>query len=552
MKNKGLFKKTLVLVMVFAFISSGVMAQELDISVLFTNDTHGRVEEGAYAGMGFAKVSTIVNDYQSKKDDVLLLDSGDTFHGQNIVNLSEGESIVKILNHMGYDALTVGNHDFNYGQERLKELNEMTDFPILGANLDPQLVDDYVIKDIDGFKVGIFGLATPETTYKTHPKNVEGLEFLNPVQIAKDMVDELKDQTDMIIVLSHLGMSEGSEYTSIDVAEEVEGIDLIVDGHSHHALEEGKMVNDVLIVQAGEYDKNVGVVDIAISDNKISEMKASLVTKEDAENIAKDQKILDLIAEIEKQNEEITSEVVGKTAVELNGERENVRTGETNLGSLIGDAMLSAVDAEVAITNGGGIRSSIDKGEITRGEIISVLPFGNTVVVKNIKGSELLNAVEHGLSEYPAHEGLFPQVAGISFVFAKDRPAGERVLEIKVNGKSLDYDKNYKVATNDFMAAGGDGYTMFEDTETHQEAGGLEEVLMKYIKENGTVFPEVKGRIIPVKVKNDNYIYEIEKGDTLGEVASYFDIELSTIVQANNIDNANMIQVGQEIVIPVK
>ncbi len=552
MKNKGLFKKTLVLVMVFLFISSGVMAQELDISVLFTNDTHGRVEEGAYAGMGFAKVSTIVNDYRSKKDDVLLLDSGDTFHGQNIVNLSEGESIVKILNHMGYDALTVGNHDFNYGQERLKELNKMTDFPILGANLNPQLFDDYVIKDIDGFKVGIFGLATPETTYKTHPKNVEGLEFLNPVQIAQDMVDELKEQTDMIIVLSHLGMSEGSEYTSIDVAEEVQGIDLIVDGHSHHALEEGKMVNDVLIVQAGEYDKNVGVVDIAISDNMISEMKASLVTKEDASDIAKDQKILDLIAEIEKQNEEITSEVVGKTAVELNGERENVRTGETNLGSLIGDAMISAVDAEVAITNGGGIRSSIDKGEITRGEVISVLPFGNTVVVKNVKGSELLNAVEHGLSEYPAHEGLFPQVAGISFVFAKDRPAGERVLEIEVNGKPLDYDKIYKVATNDFMAAGGDGYTMFEGTETHQEAGGLEEILMQYIKEHGTVSPETKGRIISVKVKNDNYIYEIEKGDTLGEVASYFDMELSNIVQANNIDNANMIHVGQEIVIPVK
>ena len=137
-------------------------------------------------------------------------------------------------------------------------------------------------------------------------------------------------------------------------------------------------------------------------------------------------------------------------------------------------------------------------------------------------------------------------------MFAKDRPAGERVLEIEVNGKALDYDKTYKVATNDFMAAGGDGYTMFEGTETHQEAGGLEEVLMQYIKEHGTVSPEVKDRIIPVKVKNDNYIYEIEKGDTLGEVASYFDIELSTIVQANNIDNANMIQVGQEIVIPVK
>ncbi|MGM0438067.1 MAG: 5'-nucleotidase C-terminal domain-containing protein [Bacillota bacterium] len=552
MRKKGLFKKVFILVMALVFISSGVMAQDADISVLFTNDTHGRVEEGSYAGMGFAKVSTIVKNYRAEKDNVILLDSGDTFHGQNIVNLSEGESMVKILNHMGYDALTVGNHDFNFGQDQLQKLNEMTDFPILGANLEPKLVDEYVIKDIDGFKVGIFGLATPETAYKTHPKNVEGLEFLDPVQTAKDMVAELEDETDMIIALSHLGMSEGSDYTSIDVAENVEGIDLIVDGHSHHALEEGRMVNDVLIVQAGEYDKNVGVVDIAIRDNKIDSMKASLITKEDAEDIEKDQTILDLVADIKAENEEITSEVIGKTAVELNGEREYVRTGETNLGSLLGDAMLAAVDAEVAITNGGGIRASIDKGEITRGEIISVLPFGNTVVVKKLKGSDLLNAVEHGLSEYPAHEGLFPQVAGMSFVFAEDRPAGERVLEIEVDGKPLEHDKMYKVVTNDFMAAGGDGYTMFEGTETHQEAGGLEEVLMQYIDEKGTVSPTVKGRIISVEVQNDNYVYEVKQGDMLRKIASYFDVSLSTLIKANNIENPDMIHVGQEIVVPVK
>ncbi|HKL75598.1 MAG TPA: 5'-nucleotidase C-terminal domain-containing protein, partial [Halanaerobiales bacterium] len=455
MIKNDLMKKVLILVLALVFISSGVMAQDIEFSILHTNDTHGRVEEGDYAGMGFAKVSTLVNNYR-EDGEVLLLDAGDTFHGQNIVNLSEGESIVRILNHMGYDALTVGNHDFNYGQERLKELNEMTDFPILGANLEPQLVDDYVIKEIDGFRVGIFGLATPETAYKAHPKLVEGLEFMDPVEVSKKMVEELQGKTDMIIALSHLGMSEGSDYTSIDVAEEVEGIDLIVDGHSHHALEEGRMVNDVLIVQAGEYDKNVGIVEINVSDNEITEMTASLFTKENSQDLEKDPEVVELVEEIKAENEEITSEVIGNTAVELNGERQYVRTGETNLGSLLGDAMLDAVDADVAITNGGGIRASIDKGEITRGEVVTVLPFGNIVEVKEIKGSTLLEAVEHGLSKYPAHEGLFPQVAGMSFVFAKDRPAGERVLEIEVNGKPLDHDKMYKVATNDFMAAGGD------------------------------------------------------------------------------------------------
>src|SRR6056297_966049 len=551
MIKNDLMKKVLILVLALVFISSGVMAQDLEFSILHTNDTHGRVEEGDYAGMGFAKVSTLVNNYR-EDGEVLLLDAGDTFHGQNIVNLSEGESIVRILNHMGYDALTVGNHDFNYGQDRLKELNEMTDFPILGANLEPQLVDDYVIKEIDGFRSGIFGLATPETAYKAHPKLVEGLEFMDPVEVSKKMVEELQGKTDMIIALSHLGMSEGSDYTSIDVAEEVEGIDLIVDGHSHHALEEGRMVNDVLIVQAGEYDKNVGIVEINVSDNEITEMTASLFTKENSQDLEKDPEVVKLVEEIKAENEEITSEVIGRTAVELNGERQYVRTGETNLGSLLGDAMLDAVDADVAITNGGGIRASIDKGEITRGEIVTVLPFGNIVEVKEIKGSTLLEAVEHGLSKYPAHEGLFPQVAGMSFVFAKDRPAGERVLEIEVNGKPLDHDKMYKVATNDFMAAGGDGYTMLKDAETTLLAGGLEEVLMQYISAKGTVSPEKKGRIIGVEVKNDNYVYEVKKGDMLREIASYFDVSLSTLIQANNIENPNLIYVGQEIVVPVK
>ena len=549
--KKGILKVSFVFLLVIA-LSTGVIAADMEFTILHTNDTHGRVEEGKYAGMGFAKISSIVEDYRSKKNNVLLLDAGDTFHGQTIVNLNEGESTVKILNKMGYDAMAVGNHDFNYGQERLKELNEMTDFPILGANLDPELVDSYIIKDINGFKVGIFGLATPETTFKTHPKNVKGLTFEDPVEVSRDMVEKLQDKTDMIIALSHLGMSEGSKHTSTEVAKKVKGIDLIVDGHSHHVLKEGKKVNNTLIVQAGEYDKNVGIVNVKVSDIKIAEMNAELFTKKEAAEIKPDQDVLDLIAEIKDQNDKITSEVIGKTAVVLNGERAEVRTGETNLGDLITDAMLDAVDADVAITNGGGIRASIDKGKVTRGEVITVLPFGNTVIVKEIKGSTLFNAVEHGLSEYPAHEGLFPQIGGMSFVFAKDRPAGERVLKIWVNGKPLNHDKTYRVATNDFMAAGGDGYTMFKGTETYQEAGGLEEILMKYINEKGTVSPGKDGRIIPVEVKGSKYQYKIRKGDTLKEIADKFNINLSKLVEINEIDNADLIYEGEEILIPTK
>jgi len=546
-------KRVLIVTMVFVLMFSllgTALAQEMDFTVLFTNDTHGRVEEGGYAGMGFPKLATLVKDYRSKGD-VLLLDSGDTFHGQTIVNLNEGEAIVNIMNEMGYDAMTLGNHDFNFGQERIKELDEMSDFPLLAANLDPLLVEPYVIKEIEGMKIGIFGLATPETTYKTHPKNVEGLTFRDPAVVAQEMVDELSGQVDMIIALAHLGISEESEFTSRKVAENVSGIDLIVDGHSHHALEEGMMVNNTLIVQAGEYDKNLGVVEVKMVDGAVEDLKASLVTKEEAEDVEKDSDILAQIEEIKAENEEITSAVVGKTSVELNGEREYVRTGETNLGNLLTDAMLAKVDADVAITNGGGIRASIGEGEITKGEIITVLPFGNTTIVKKLTGAQLLDVVEHGVSQYPAHEGLFPQVGGIRIIFDGDLPAGERVIDLKVQGEPIEYDGVYHVATNDFMAAGGDGYETFASTETVVEAGGLEEVLMEYISNKGTVAPVREGRIIEVDKEGNNYIYDVSKGDYLAKISKMFNVKIDAIMEANNIESANMIYVGQEIAIPM-
>src|SRR6056297_929026 len=548
MKRKFLVT-TLVLVMSLTLVGT-VLAQDGSLTILHTNDTHGRVEEGSYAGMGFPKLATLVNQYRNEGN-VLLLDAGDTFHGQTIVNLNEGEAIIDIMNEMGYDAMTLGNHDFNFGQERIKELEEMANFPIVAANLDPALVEPYVIKEINGIRVGIFGLATPETEYKTHPKNVEGLTFRSPSEAAQEMVDELEGQTDMIIALSHLGLSEGSEYTSRRVAENVSGIDVIIDGHSHTALEEGLMVNGTLIAQAGEYDKNLGVVDVSISEGEVT-AQASLITKEDAADVQKDEAVLSVIEEVQAENEEITSAVVGKTTVELDGERANVRSGETNLGNLVADSMLAKTEADVAITNGGGIRASIDEGEVTKGEVITVLPFGNTTVVKKLTGAQLLDAVEHGLSQYPALEGLFPQVAGMKIVFDGDRPAGERVISLKVKGEPVDHDAVYEVATNDFMAAGGDGYEVFQGTETVIEAGGLEELVMNYISQRGTVAPKVEGRIIEVDQQNGNYVYTVEEGDYLAKISRMFNVKVDAIVEANNLENRSMIYVGQELTIPTE
>jgi 5'-nucleotidase len=473
--------------------------EEVLISIVHTNDTHARVEAGSYDGMGLDKVATIVNNVKAANPNTLVLDAGDALHGQTIATLVEGESIIKIFNEIGYDAMTAGNHDFNYGKERLLELADMANFPILGANVYKanyeNFLPEYVIKEVGGVKVGIFGLATPETKFKSHPKNTEGLEFFDSVIIGKLMVAKLQDKADVIVALSHLGLDQSSTERSDLIAEYVDGIDLIVDGHSHTVLEEGMMVGDTMIVQAGEYDKNVGRVDILVKNGKVSSMTAKLITKEEGEALEADPGVVAIVEEIKEANDLITEEIIGSTEIKLEGAREFVRTGETNLGNLITDSMVEFTGADVALTNGGGIRDSIQIGDITVGDVITVLPFGNYVVTIDVTGAELVEALEHGLQAYPETLGAFPHIAGMNVVFDPSQEVGSRVVEVTVGGEELDMEATYSLATNDFLAAGGDDYTMFGGKELTALYPGLDEILIEYIKEYGTEGSPVEGRI---------------------------------------------------------
>jgi 2',3'-cyclic-nucleotide 2'-phosphodiesterase (5'-nucleotidase family) len=473
--------------------------ESVKITIVHTNDIHSRVSEGSYAGMGYDRVATIVKNEMVMNPNTIVMDAGDAFHGQTIATLNDGESIVKIMNAVGYDIMTAGNHDFNYGQERLLELAEMADFPIVCSNVFTEEYESflpaYEIMEYDGVKVAVFGLATPATTYMTHPDNVMGLTFFDPVVIAKMMVAQLEDEADIIVCLSHLGV-EGM-CTSEKVAMYVDGIDVIVDGHSHTVMETGRLINDTLIVQAGEYTKNVGIVNLELKDGMLMK-SAKLITKEEAMEMEADADIIALIDQIEAENDVITSVVVGSTDIHLDGERADVRTGETNLGNLITDAMLDVSGADIAFTNGGGIRASIDIGDITKGDVITVLPFGNYVVTKDITGAQIVAALEVGISDYPEAKGAFPHIAGMDVVFDPSMEAGSRVVSVEINGEPMDMEMTYSLATNDFMAAGGDGYVMFEEADITGEYPGLDEVLIDYIQENGTDGSPVEGRILPL------------------------------------------------------
>ncbi len=483
--------------------------EEVMITIVHTNDTHARVEAGGYDGMGFERVATIVKQMEAANPNTLVLDAGDAFHGQTIAQLNEGESIVKIFNEIGYDAMTPGNHDFNYGKERLLELDEMAEFPIVAANVMyedySEFLPGYTIKEVDGVKIGVFGISTPETKYKSHPKNTEGLDIFDPVIASKFMVAKLEDDVDVIVGLVHLGLDESSEHTSRLVAENVEGIDILVDGHSHSELTEGLMVGNTLIAQAGGYDNNVGIIDLVVKNGMVTSKTARLINKEEAADLDPDPAITAIIAEVQEINDLITEEFVVTSDIDLEGERENVRAGETNLGNLITDAMIDFTGADVALTNGGGIRASIPAGDITVGDVITVLPFGNYVVTIDVTGAELVQALEHGLSAYPETLGAFPHIAGMNVVFDPSQEVGSRVVEVTVDGEELDPEAIYSLATNDFLGAGGDDYTMFGDNEITALYPGLDEILIEYIREYGTEGSPVEGRI--QTVDEVSYLY---------------------------------------------
>ncbi|NLW41299.1 MAG: LysM peptidoglycan-binding domain-containing protein [Tissierellia bacterium] len=574
-KNKGLLGLFLSLVLVLGLIIGPVQnpafAEEgnvVKLTIVHTNDVHSRVTGNDNDLIGYARLATLVKELR-EAGNLILLDAGDTTHGLPIATVSNGESIIRLMNQIGYDAMVPGNHDFNYGYERLVELNEMADFPILAANVvkedETRDLQEYTIIEIDGLKVGIFGLTTQETTYKSNPKNTEGLEFRDPVAVAEEMVVKLEEEgVDLIIALAHIGVDEESHPKATDVAERVEGIDIIVDGHSHTKLDEGKLVGDTLIVQAGEHLKNIGLVDIEFVDGEIAKKEAKLISFEEALELEEDEEISKEIARLEEENQKILSVAIGQSNVELVGEREVVRAGESNLGNLATDAMLDITGADVAMTNGGGIRASIPAGEITKGNVLEVFPFGNYIVVLELTGEEILNALEHGVDTYPELAGKFPHVAGMTYKIDPSKEAGNRIVELLVDGEPIELDKSYTLATNDFMAVGGDGYTMFEDAPIVGEFEGLDEALIKYIEKIGVVEYEVEGRITAIEeVPAEEVVEETEEvgvadtyivkvGDVLWKIAEKYGLTWERLAEFNKLQNPHLIFPNQKILIPAQ
>lgn len=481
------------------------------LTILHTNDPHGRLQaDSGGQWWGYARIATVVEEVRSEAEHVLLLDAGDVLHGTNIVNLFQGKSVIDVMNAMGYDAWALGNHDFNYGQTVLLTRTTEAQFPALAANVVETATGElapfataYVVKQVGGLKVAIFGLSTPDTVWATHPNNVVGLEFLDPIAVATELVPELREQADVVIALTHLGYEQ-----DLELAEQVDGIDLIIGGHSHTRIDTPELVNGTIIAQAYEYGKVVGRVDLLFHGKQLVGYQGWLIPV--TASVAEDAAIKAIVDDYAAQLAAELSQEIGETLVHLDGERPNVRTRETNLGNLITDAMREAMNADVAFTNGGGIRASIVTGTITLGDVYTVLPFDNFLVSIDLTGAQLLAALEHGFRSYPAQLGGFPHLSGMRVAFDPAQPAGSRVVMAEVNGVALDPAATYTVATNDFMAAGGDDYTMFTTGTNYTDSGlYLRDVVADYIRTNSPVNPTIEGRITTVTAPAPSFIWRL-------------------------------------------
>ncbi len=509
------------LLVAFAFHHFIVPNQGFSLRLLHTNDHHAHLEpvtvDQRQLG-GISRRKTLIDRLRdTNPTPTLLLDAGDIFQGTLYFNRYFGQADLPFYNDLNYTAVAAGNHEFDQGQQVLANFLKSANFPMLSANIEMAdisplqgLILPWIIEEVEGEKIGILGLTTRETEILSSPG--EGIEFNDEVMAAKTAVEELTQQgINKIVALTHIGL-----FQDLKLAEKVDGIDIIIGGHSHTPL--GQMLgaklpypivkktpngNTVLVATDWEWGKFLGDLQVQFDDKgHIQKWKGDPHAIDD--NIQPSAEFEQKLQAFKQPLEKLRQTVIGQTLVKLEGDRAKIRTKETNLGNLIADAMLNQLKvdwADVALVNAGGIRSSIPPGNITLGQVLEVLPFNNTITRLDLTGEQLKQALEHGVSGVETGEGGFCHVSGIRFTWNPNKPVGYRITDVKIieqNGieKLLDIAATYRVVTNDFMMKGGDGYQVLTQGKNQVDTGFLlSDTVTDYIESQS-----------PINLKADNRI----------------------------------------------
>lgn len=490
------FTKTAILCLVaalFLVFSASALAEPVEITIFHTNDVHGNVDTSS--GMGYAMAAAYVNAMRAESENVLLFDVGDVFHGLPFANMTEGDAIVDILNAMEYDAWVPGNHDYNYGMDRLIELSQMLTFPTVLCNLsddDGNLAfQPYTIIETGGAKIGVIGVDAPALKLSMEPKSFGEYELTDGIEAVAAAAREIADSTDAIVVLCHWGYT-GEDPSSAALAQ-IPGVDLVIDGHTHEAFENGVQVEGgALIVSTGEHLNNLGVVRMVVNEGGVTELTASLIPDPE---VYSDQSIEQMIKVLREEYDEVASEVLTTVDVRLEGEREALRTQETNLSNLVTDAVMEKTGADMVMLNAGTFRISIEPGDLTRGDVATLMPYGNIVQTVYATGEQIVAALENGLSQYPGAFGGFPLIAGGAVTADMSKESGERVMDVSIDGEAIDAEKSYTLAIIDYMYNGGDSYAMLTDCEKIADHGALDEIVVSYIAAGNEIPTEPEGRL---------------------------------------------------------
>ncbi|WP_080844513.1 bifunctional metallophosphatase/5'-nucleotidase [Cytobacillus gottheilii] len=499
-------------------------SKEISFKIIHTNDTHSHLEQ-------MPRLFTVINSIRAENKNNLLLNAGDVFIGTLYFSQFKGLASIPFMNKLKYDAMTLGNHEFDLKSEVLADFIKKADFPFVSSNIDisadpfleplsvrkitdnpqPGKIYPAIIKNIEGELVGIFGLTTEETPFISQPS--PKLIFEDAYKSAQKTIAQLQHLgVNKIITLSHLGVEEDQKLATL-----VKGIDIIVGGHSHTKLEEPTIIynetDPVLIVQADENGAYVGELSVSFTKEGIlkkwngrlievqaKDLEGNYIYKEDPWAVRQlnewNQELVDLL-----------QETVGYTLVPLNGSREDVRVGETNLGNLIADSMLKkaneVVPTQIALQNSGGIRASILEGGITMKDVLAAIPFSNILSIMDVTGAELKEVLEHSVSRIGGETGQFLQVAGLHFTFNPHLPAGKRVLSVWVNNGNafelLNPKGTYTIAVNSYLAEGGEGYNLFKRKKANGEVIETPyldyEVFANFLEDHSPVAPKTEGRI---------------------------------------------------------
>ncbi len=511
---------------IFLALSACMLASpalaDYTLTILHTNDFHARFEpvskydstcsaEDNDSGECFgesARLATAIAQAKATYTNPVLLDGGDQFQGTLFYTYYKGQLAAEMMNLMGYDAMTVGNHEFDDGPEVLRGFMDAVEFPVLMSNADvsqePHLADvlkKSTVIERGGEKLGLIGL-TPEDTGESSSPG-DNIIFTDPVTAVQGEVDRLTAEgINKIIVLSHSGY-----HLDLEMAQQLTGVDVIVGGHTHTYLHSHDpaasgpyptMVGDTAVVQAYAYGKFLGRLEVVFDDaGKVMSATGEPDLMDAA--VTEDDGVKARIAEAAIPLDEIRTRVVGEAATEISGLRAQCRFGECAMGNLVADAMLARVagqGVEIALTNGGGLRASIDAGPVTMGEVLTVLPFQNTLATFRIDGATLLEALENGVSEIITGGGRFPQVAGMRFVVDVTAPVGSRIKDATVGDAPLDPERIYSVVSHDYLRRGGDGYSMLKDAQDAYDFGpDLADVTAEYLGENSPYTAYTDGRI---------------------------------------------------------